>query len=96
MVLRISDSANAGNDSTAIADLTHQKAFAKKWQSLDPSPNTTIKVLPRIEDALEYVRVLNLRTNEDGDGRMETQVLITGSVHLVGRALGALEGDDAL
>lgn len=70
-----------------------QKAFADKWQLLDPSPNTNIRVLPTIEDAFEYVRKLDA---EGGKASNVSHALITGSVHLVGRALGALEGVDAI
>lgn len=66
-----------------------QKAFAEKWRSLDSSPDTDVKVLPSIEDAFEYVRSLS---TDDA----HAQALITGSVHLVGRALGSLESVDAL
>jgi folylpolyglutamate synthase len=70
-----------------------QKAFAEKWRALDPSPNTTIYVLPSVEDALEHVRKLDDFASE---GKKEVHALITGSVHLVGRALGVLEGADAI
>ena len=73
-----------------------QMAFAEKWKELDPSSSTTINVLPSVEDALEYVR--NLSGEDPGDGKEGKKVnaFITGSVHLVGRALGALDGVDAL
>ena len=48
-------------------------------------------MIPCLEDAIEYVRKL-----EDGTGEEEVSALITGSVHLVGRALGILEDVDAL
>jgi len=72
-----------------------QKAFAEKWKELDPS-STTINVLHSVEDALEYVR--NLSAGDSGEGKdgKKVHAFITGSVHLVGRALGALEGVDAL
>lgn len=72
-----------------------QNAFAKRWRSLDPSSSTTIKVVPFIEDAFEHVRSLSSAKGKDGEA-VESQVLVTGSMHLVGRALGALEGADAL
>lgn len=90
------DFSDASVDSGAISDLAQQHSFAELWRALDPSPSTTIEILPRIEDALKYVRSLNLATNNGGHGGAETQVLITGSLHLVGRALGALEGVNAL
>jgi folylpolyglutamate synthase len=87
---------NATIDSIEVSNLTLQNTFAERWLELDPSPSTTIKVLPFIEDALDYVRNLNVEVGKDGKEDVKTQVLITGSLHLVGRALGALEGVDAL
>jgi folylpolyglutamate synthase len=49
-----------------------------------------------IEEALDYVRELGMVAGQGAEGERETQVLITGSLHLVGRALGVLEGLDAL
>ncbi|ESZ90515.1 hypothetical protein SBOR_9101 [Sclerotinia borealis F-4128] len=66
--------------------LTLQKAFAEKWRTLDSDPETQIHVLPSIEEAFKYVR--RVATDD-----AHAQVLVTGSVHLVGRALGSLEVD---
>jgi folylpolyglutamate synthase len=73
-----------------------QKTFAEKWKELDPSSATVVNVLPSVEDAFEYVR--NLSDGGPGEGMdgKKVHAFITGSVHLVGRALGALEGVDAL
>ena len=84
---------NKAYDNDEIASLKLQKSFADKWRELDPSPETTIKVLPYIEDALEYVRGLE---SANGARDKEVHALVTGSVHLVGRALGVLEGVDAV
>ena len=72
-----------------MVGLDTQKKFARRWRELDPSASTTIKVLPGVEDAVQYVKNL-----EQQDGKVHA--FITGSVHLVGRALGILEGVDAL
>lgn len=88
------DSVNRTLDYRIIEKLTLQEEFAWKWRAFDPSPTTTIKVVPYIEDALEYVRKLEAESAEEQKG--DVHALITGSVHLVGRALGALEGVDAL
>lgn len=66
-----------------------QKEFAHKWDTLD-GPGV-IKVLPGMDDAVEYVR--SLKTKGDTS---EVHAFITGSLHLVGTALGYLEGVDAL
>ncbi|KAI0380175.1 FolC bifunctional protein [Hypomontagnella monticulosa] len=85
------DFVNHQYDPAAIKALTAQHAFAEKWSSLDPSAN--IAVLPTIEDAINYVRDLGKAPL----GENETvQAFITGSLHLVGGALGILEGADAL
>jgi folylpolyglutamate synthase len=73
-----------------------QKTFAGKWNELDPSSSTAISVLPSVEDAFEYVRYLSGGKSNDGKHGKKVHAFITGSVHLVGRALGALEGVDAL
>jgi len=66
-----------------------QKTFAEKWRSLDSSSMSEIHVLPSVEDAFDQVRDLS---QEKG----KVHVLITGSVHLIGRALGILESAEAL
>lgn len=93
MLRKWPDFVNRAYDATVIAGLTMQKAFAEKWRSLDPSLETTIEVLLSVEDALEQVRKLG--DNVSGS-KKEVHAFITGSVHLVGRALGALEGVDAV
>ncbi|EDO01824.1 hypothetical protein SS1G_04299 [Sclerotinia sclerotiorum 1980 UF-70] len=83
------DFVNLSYDPKSISELTMQKAFAEKWRSLDSNPDTDVQVLPSVDDALEYVRSLS---TDDA----HPQALITGSLHLVGRALGNLEKRDAL
>jgi len=70
-----------------MAGLETQRNFARRWRELDTSAST-IEVLPSVEDAVGYVRNI-----ERKDG---IHAFITGSVHLVGRALGILEGTDAV
>ena len=72
-----------------------QKAFADKWRSLDPSSATEIHVLPSVEDAFESVREISAQGENSGEN-VQVHALITGSVHLIGRALGILECVDAL
>ncbi|CAJ2499912.1 Uu.00g027650.m01.CDS01 [Anthostomella pinea] len=84
------DFVNHQYDPDAIKALTAQHAFAEKWSSLDPSAK--VVVLPTIEDAINHVRGLS-KTLGAGE---TVQGLITGSLHLVGGALGILEGADAL
>ncbi|KAI9743654.1 MAG: Folylpolyglutamate synthetase [Claussenomyces sp. TS43310] len=83
------DFVNHTYDAKVIAGLTVQKSFAEKWTSLDPSAK--VSVAPSIEQALDYVKNLAKAHDED-----HVQAFITGSLHLVGGALGVLEGADAL
>ncbi|OTA63996.1 FolC bifunctional protein [Hypoxylon sp. EC38] len=85
------DFVNHQYDPVAIKALTAQRAFAEKWSSLDPSAK--VIVVPTIEDAINHVRDLSKASLGEGE---TIQALITGSLHLVGGALGILEGADAL
>lgn len=84
------DFVNHQYDPEAIQKLTAQHQFAEKWSSLDP--NAKVVVLPTIEDAINHVRDLG----KNMEGEKTVQALITGSLHLVGGALGILEKVDAL
>lgn len=66
-----------------------QRRFAEKWASIDPA--CKVVVLPTIEEALEYARAVG-----DGLRAGKVQAYVTGSLHLVGGALGILEKSDAL
>jgi folylpolyglutamate synthase len=69
--------------------MTQQRVFAERWKALDPSAN--IMLIPSIEEALNTARSI---AEKEGDKKV--QALVTGSLHLVGGALGILEGADAL
>ena len=87
------DFVNRSYDITEISELTIQKTFAEKWRTLDPSTETEIEVLPSVDEALHHTRKLGGNSLED---QKEIHVFVTGSVHLVGQALGCLEGVDAI
>lgn len=84
--------------------MTMQLKFAERWQELSspqkplrtPMP-TQIKVLPSLEEAFTYIERIGYvdDTAETGD-KGKVRVFITGSIHLVGRALSLLEGVEAL
>ncbi|CAG9989852.1 unnamed protein product [Clonostachys byssicola] len=85
------DFVNNQYDTKEIESLTVQRRFAERWSSLDP--DVSVVVLPTIEQALAHVRELRVaRPNRDE----KIQAFVTGSLHLVGGALGILENADAL
>ena len=71
--------------------MTQQRVFAERWSTLDPSAN--IMLIPTIEEAINKARSL---VEDSTEGDQKVQALITGSLHLVGGALGILEKADAL
>lgn len=77
-------------DADAIKKLTVQRTFAERWSSLDPKAN--VMVIGSIEEAINQAREI-AKSTKDGE---TLQALITGSLHLVGGALGILEKADAL
>jgi folylpolyglutamate synthase len=80
---------NHQHDPADIEKMTMQRGFADRWKALDPSAN--VMLIPSIEEAINTARDLAERA-----GGLKVQVLVTGSLHLVGGALGILEGADAL
>lgn len=89
------DHVNFSTDATALEHFTIQKAFADKWRSLDMLSSTRTHVKPSVENAIGFVRSMSGHSDVTGEPK-EVHALITGSVHLVGRALGILEDADAL
>ncbi|WYZ44407.1 hypothetical protein EsH8_VII_000843 [Colletotrichum jinshuiense] len=84
------DFVNHQYDAKAIEAMTVQRQFAERWSKLDPKAD--VRVIPTIEEALNHVRGIS-----EGAKEGETvQAFVTGSLHLVGGALGILEGADAL
>ncbi|KAK3905064.1 folylpolyglutamate synthase [Staphylotrichum tortipilum] len=82
------DFVNHQYNPTDIKKMTMQNIFAERWKTLDPDAN--ILLIPSIEAAIKTARGLA------GTDAPKLQALITGSLHLVGGALGILEGADAL
>ncbi|GKT91560.1 folylpolyglutamate synthase [Colletotrichum tofieldiae] len=84
------DFVNHQYDAKAIEAMTVQRQFAERWSKLDPKAD--VRVIPTIEEALNHVRGVS-----EGVAEGESvQAFVTGSLHLVGGALGILEGADAL
>jgi hypothetical protein len=84
------DFVNRGIDPKEIETLSVQKRFAEKWSEADP--NAKVVVMPTIEEALDYAR----HVGDDGLQGEKVMAYVTGSLHLVGGALGILEKADAL
>ena len=76
-------------DPIAIKELRDQTAFADRWIDLEPSGVKT-HILASLEESLSFCRILSSGKSE------RSHVFITGSIHLVGRALEILEGVDSL
>ncbi|KAL7620229.1 Folylpolyglutamate synthetase [Parahypoxylon ruwenzoriense] len=87
------DFVNYQYDPNAVKAMTAQHKFAEKWKELDPKAR--VDVVPTIEGAIRCVREIGATVEAEGKGQT-VQALITGSLHLVGGALGILEGADAL
>jgi folylpolyglutamate synthase len=84
--------------------MTMQRKFADRWKGLSsshPSSQTSIptqiKVLPCLEEAFTYIQSIGSEVEDKSEKNDErkVRVFITGSIHLVGRALSLLEGGDA-
>lgn len=89
-LLTNADFVNHQYDPKDIEKMTAQHAFAEKWAKLDPE--ASIMVIHSIEEAINTARGLS----KDVEPGQKVQALITGSLHLVGGALGILEKADAL
>ena len=63
-------------DPAEVAALKAQNTMAQVWRSLHP--DSSPRVLPSIEDAIALVQALS------EDGARPVDVLVTGSLHLVG------------
>ena len=84
------DFVNHQFDPAEIEKMTVQRRFAEKWAALDPEAK--VLAVPTIEESIEYARHLSEGLKE-GE---KVQAFVTGSLHLVGGALGILEKADAL
>ena len=84
------DFVNHQDDAREVHDMVVQHRFEEKWKAMEPTAN--VRVVPTIEEALEQVRALGSGL----DPNVKVDALVTGSLHLVGGALGMLEQADAL
>ncbi|ODM20664.1 hypothetical protein SI65_03717 [Aspergillus cristatus] len=77
------DLVDKSTDPKTLQNLSLQRELADVWHDL--SPETEVAALPSIEGAVEYIKNIN-------GGVGESQVLVTGSLHLVGGAIAVLDG----
>lgn len=87
--LHFAELINLSVNKKTIKELTLQKQFADKWKSYDKN-GAIIHICRSLERAIDLSRLLS--QNDSG----KSHVFLTGSIHLVGRALGILEGADSL
>lgn len=84
------------NNQTAVKELEVQKKLAKTWKGIDDQAEVVVK--GSIEEAVEWIRSVAAETGNEGiEGKAEAkqvQVLVTGSVHLVGGFLEVLESGE--
>ena len=93
-ILTWADLASYGSDGSAVEALTVQKTLAEAWRSVDARTHT--HVMKTIEEAVAFVRALSEEEASEGEGEGEdegtnVQVLVTGSLHLVGGLLEVLD-----
>ena len=81
--MRVADLVNLNSDAKAVASQTLQRTFKKGWAEQDQS--STIHTVATIQEAIEMVE-------EVSEDIGETNVFVTGSIHLVGGVLSLLEG----
>jgi folylpolyglutamate synthase len=81
------DLISINTDAEEVRKLTVQKGLARAWEELDPE--TEVRVVGTIEEAVGIVRTLR-KDGEEGGGGLVT-ALVTGSLHLVGGLLEVLE-----
>lgn len=91
LCLRAIDLTSNAIDPTALMNLTTQHELAEAWSQLHSSPplsssstTTQVHILPSIEDAVKLVR--NLATEDK-----KVEVLVAGSLHLVGGLMAVAE-----
>lgn len=85
------DFVNKQIDPKELEDMTVQHRFADKWSLMDPGAD--VRVIRSIEEALNFARA---KAEQLDVGAGTVHAYVTGSLHLVGGALGLLEKADAL
>ena len=69
--------------------LQHQKALASNWRALRPDfPSSRTSVLPSVQDAIRQIEKVTTESQEP------VQVLVTGSLYLVGGTIALADLSD--
>lgn len=85
------DLVSINTDQRAVRDLEVQNALARTWESIDPG--CAVDVVGSIEEAVGRAREIAAK-REGREGREEgVDVLVTGSLHLVGGLIDVLESE---
>ncbi|KAF4546074.1 Folylpolyglutamate synthetase [Lasiodiplodia theobromae] len=82
------DLVSVNTNADDVEKLAVQEALARTWSEIDPQ--TEVKVVRTIEEAVRYARGVAAEAKGVEEGE-EVKVLITGSLHLVGGALEVLD-----
>lgn len=82
------DLVSVNTNADDVEKLAVQEALAKTWSEIDPQ--TEVKVVRTIEEAVKYARGVAAEAKAQEEGE-QVKVLITGSLHLVGGALEVLD-----
>ncbi|EOD43799.1 putative folylpolyglutamate synthase protein [Neofusicoccum parvum UCRNP2] len=84
------DLVSMNTNADEVEKLAVQDALAKTWLEIDPE--TDVKVVKTIEEAVKFARDVAAKAAAGHQGQGdEVKVLITGSLHLVGGALEVLD-----
>lgn len=83
------DLTSMNNNAADIESLSVQNALAKTWKEIDPQAD--VKVVRTIEEAIGLARAVASEAKTAGDAGVE--VLVTGSLHLVGGVVEVLESE---
>lgn len=90
------DLVSLNSNQTTAKELEVQKKLAKTWRDIDDQAENVVK--GSIEEAVEWIRSVAAETgHKEIEGKAEAepvQVLVTGSVHLVGGFLEVLESGE--
>ncbi|KAH7043162.1 bifunctional protein folC [Macrophomina phaseolina] len=82
------DLVSVNTNADDVEKLAVQDALARTWQDIDPQ--TEVKVVRTIEEAVAYARGVAAKAEGLEEGN-QVMVLVTGSLHLVGGVLEVLD-----